>query len=409
MNIYLVGGAVRDKLLNIESVDNDWVVVGATSEQMLNEGYVQVGKDFPVFLHPETKEEYALARTERKQGKGYTGFDTRFSPDITIEEDLIRRDLTINAMAMKGDELVDPYGGQSDLSQKLLRHVSDAFVEDPLRVLRVARFKARYHHLGFEIANETMSLLKDIVASDELAELPAERIWTETCKALNETSPQEYFTALRSCQALAKVFGEIDALFGVPQREEFHPEVDTGIHTMMVLDQAVKLGGSVEARFAALVHDLGKAKTEQDVLPRHIGHEKKSLPLIRSLCKRLKIPNYFEKLALLVAEYHTHCHQALSLKPSTVLKLLESLDVFRRPTIFDDFLLACEADARGRLGFEDKSYPQADYLRKIVNSLQQISVQEIIQSGKKGGEISLALSKQRMAMIKTIKLEAEKK
>ena len=314
MQIYLVGGAVRDSLLNYPSSENDWVVVGATPKQMTDQGFKPVGQDFPVFIHPHTSEEYALARTERKSGQGYKGFEFYASTDVSLEEDLIRRDLTINAIAQDNDgNIIDPYGGQKDLEKKLLRHVSDAFTEDPLRVLRVARFAARYHHLGFSIANETLDLMKSIVADGEMSFLVAERVWKETSRALSEQSPQVFIKVLRDCGALNALFPEIDGLFGVPQRADYHPEVDTGTHTLMALEQSVKLSDSNAVRFSVLVHDLGKALTPDSVLPSHTGHEKSGLPLVKALCDRLTVPNSHRQLAMAVTEYHLHSHKALSL------------------------------------------------------------------------------------------------
>ncbi|MDH3325828.1 MAG: multifunctional CCA addition/repair protein [Gammaproteobacteria bacterium] len=404
MKVYLVGGAVRDGVLGIYAQDKDWVVVGSTPQQMLTDGYLQVGKDFPVFLHPKTKDEYALARTERKSGKGYTGFSTQFSPDVTLEEDLARRDLTVNAIAKdSNNQLVDPFGGLSDIKNKILRHVTPAFVEDPLRVLRVARFKARFHKLGFVIAAETNSLMREIVLNDELQHLTPERVWVETQKALLEDSPEQYFYALNECGALEVVFPEIFKLFGVPQRSDYHPEVDAGLHTMMVLAHSAKMKWKTEIRFAAVVHDLGKADTDPEILPKHIGHEKKSAARVKEMCARLKVPKSYEQLALLVAEFHTQCHQALSLKSSTVLKLLERLDAFRRPERLDDFVKACEADAKGRKGFESTDYPQAMYLLEAYRLSSSISVDEILASGYQGAEIGVQLRQLRIKLIENLK------
>ncbi|MCX2975585.1 multifunctional CCA addition/repair protein [Halieaceae bacterium IMCC8485] len=365
MKIYLVGGAVRDALLNYPVHERDWVVVGATPNEMLELEYQQVGKDFPVFLHPQTKDEYALARTERKSGHGYTGFAVHCAPDVTLEEDLLRRDLTINAMAQDEDgSIIDPYGGQEDLQSRVLRHVSDAFVEDPLRVLRTARFAARYAHLGFSVAPETMALMAEITRQDELAHLPAERIWVELDRALSERNPEVFVEVLRECGALAKLLPELNALFGVPQPEAHHPEIDSGLHTLMSLQQAVKLGGSEDVRFAVLLHDLGKGITPEEELPRHIAHEFRGIKLVKAACKRLKAPNQYRDLALKACEYHLHSHRAMELRGKTLLKLLSATDALRRPDRFEAFLLACEADARGRLGLEDKPYPQGGYLRE---------------------------------------------
>ncbi|MEP6388329.1 MAG: multifunctional CCA addition/repair protein [Halioglobus sp.] len=365
MRTYLVGGAVRDTLLSYPVHERDWVVVGATPQQMLDLGYQQVGKDFPVFLHPETKDEYALARTERKSGRGYTGFAVHCDPDVTLEEDLIRRDLTINAMAQDTQgNIIDPYGGQTDLANKALRHVSDAFVEDPLRVLRTARFAARYAHLGFSVAPETLALMSEIVNQDELAHLPAERIWVEMDKALGERNPEVFIEVLRECGALAKLIPELDALFGVPQPETHHPEIDSGVHTLMALQQAVTLTNARDVRFAVLLHDLGKGTTPEEDLPRHIAHEVRGIKLVKAVCQRLKAPTQYRDLALKACEFHLLSHRALELRGKTLLKLLTATDALRRPDRFEAFLLACEADAKGRLGLEENPYHQADYLRK---------------------------------------------
>lgn len=396
MKTYLVGGAVRDSLLNISFSDRDWVVTGATPEQMLALGYEQVGADFPVFLHPNSKEEYALARTERKSGSGYQGFECEFSHEVTLEEDLLRRDLTINAMAQdEAGELFDPYGGQADLANKVLRHVSPAFNEDPLRVLRVARFAARFAPLGFTIAPETLALMQEMVADGELEHLVAERVWTETSRALMENSPTTYFQVLRDCGALKVWFKELDALFGVPQRPEYHPEIDCGIHALMSLNAAHDAQGSLTVRWAALTHDLGKALTPVDVLPRHIGHEKRGLAPLKTLHKRLKAPKHCAELAAISAEFHTHTHRAFELKASTIIKLFNRLDVWRRPERFEEFLQVCSADARGRTGFEDTAYPQADYMRNALKLAQSITAKEVMAKGFEGAAIRKALDEER--------------
>jgi tRNA nucleotidyltransferase (CCA-adding enzyme) len=367
MKIYLVGGAVRDRLLGRPYSERDYVVVGATPDELVAQGYRPVGKDFPVFLHPRTGEQYALARTERKTGPGYYGFATRFSPDVTLEEDLVRRDLTVNAMAEdERGEIVDPHGGRRDLEARVLRHVSEAFVEDPLRVLRVARFAARFAPLGFTVAPETLDLMRRIVASGELASLVPERVWVETERALGEANPVVYFEVLRSCGALDAVFPEIAALFGVPQPPKWHPEIDTGVHTLQVLDVAAGLATDTTVRFAALVHDVGKGLTPPDQWPRHIGHEEAGARLIERMCARLKVPNEHRDLAVLVARHHALVHRTAELRPGTVLELLEATDAFRRPERFDRMLVACEADARGR-GPERRAapYPQAALLRRL--------------------------------------------
>ncbi|HHX35621.1 MAG TPA: multifunctional CCA addition/repair protein, partial [Gammaproteobacteria bacterium] len=364
MQIFKVGGAVRDQLLGRAVIDVDWVVVGATPEQMLAQGFRQVGDDFPVFLHPKSGEEYALARTERKSGHGYGGFTFHTSPDVTLEEDLLRRDLTVNAMAQADDgTLYDPYGGQADLTARVLRHVSPAFAEDPLRVLRVARFAARYAYLGFRVAAETMELMRQLSESGELQHLTPERIWQEFARALMEDNPEVFIQVLRDCGALKALLPEVDALFGVPQPAEHHPEVDTGVHILSVLQQCARFQHTLNIRWACLLHDLGKGTTEPEQWPRHIAHEKRGLALIKKVNKRFKAPNDCAQLALLVGEYHTHAHRALELRPATLLKLLMAFDIMRRPQRFADFIAASEMDSRGRLGFEDRFYPQADYLR----------------------------------------------
>lgn len=403
MKIYLVGGAVRDKLLKLPSRDHDWVVTGSNPQQMTELGYKPVGKDFPVFLHPQTKEEYALARTERKSGHGYHGFIFHTAADVTLEQDLARRDLTINAMAEdKSGNIIDPYGGQNDLDNRVLRHVSDAFIEDPVRVLRIARYAARYAKLGFTIAEETQELLKQIVLSGEIDELVAERVWNEISNALDEQTPSVFFLTLRQCRALAILLPEIDRLFGVPQTVVHHPEIDTGVHTMMVLEMAAHLGASNSVRFAALCHDLGKGTTPASQLPRHIAHEAKGLALINNLCDRLRIPAGHRQIAELVCEYHTHCHRASELRISTILKVLESLDVFRRPQRLDDFLLACEADARGRLGFEESPYPQADIFRQSFEAARQVDIKDLVSEGAGGREIKKQLTHRRTDAIAAI-------
>lgn len=406
MQIYLVGGAVRDSLLNYPSSENDWVVVGATPEQMTDRGFRAVGQDFPVFLHPKSNEEYALARTERKSGQGYKGFEFYTSTEVSLEEDLIRRDLTINAMAQDDDgTIVDPYGGQKDLERKLLRHVSDAFIEDPLRVLRVARFAARYHHLGFSIADETMDLMKSIVSAGEMSFLVAERVWKETSRALSEQSPQVFIKVLRDCGALKALFPEIDNLFGVPQRADYHPEIDTGTHTLMALEQSVKLSDSNAVRFSVLVHDLGKALTPDSVLPSHKGHEKSGLPLVKALCDRLIVPNSHRQLAMAVTEYHLHSHKARELKPATLLMLFQNIGALRDKQRLGDFLHCCEADARGRTGFEDITYPARDYLMAALSVVQKVDISDLVAKGVKGADIGRQLKQRQIAQLTTFKSE----
>ncbi|MDP9014565.1 MAG: multifunctional CCA addition/repair protein [Pseudomonadota bacterium] len=363
MQVYLVGGAVRDALLGLPVKERDWVVVGGTRDELLRLHYREVGRDFPVFLHPESHEEYALARLERKVAAGYRGFAVEFGPEVSLEEDLARRDLTINAIAQAADgSLVDPYGGRTDIESRTLRHVSKAFVEDPVRVLRVARFAARFAPLGFKVAPETMELMCRMVERHEVDALVSERVWQETEKALREPAASTFFRVLRECHALKPLYPEIDALFGVPQPPQWHPEIDTGIHTLMVLEQAVALTDDVGARFAALVHDLGKAGTPPSEWPRHRGHEERSVELIEALCARLRIPSDYRELALIVARYHGIVHRAFELRPNTLLEFIERADAFRRPQRFALALLACEADARGRLGMESRPYPQREYV-----------------------------------------------
>jgi tRNA nucleotidyltransferase (CCA-adding enzyme) len=405
MKVYLVGGAVRDALLDYPYQDSDYVVVGETVESMLAQGFRQIGKDFPVFLHPKTQQEYALARTERKVAAGYKGFDVFASPTVTLEEDLMRRDLTINAIAKSEEGLVDPYGGLADLKAKVLRHVSPAFKEDPLRVLRVARFAARFAHLGFTIAPETLALMSEMAAEGELTELVAERVWQETVRALGETSPEVFFSILRDCGALKVVFPEVNALYGVPQPAEHHPEIDTGIHTLMVLEQAAKLSKSPLVRFAALTHDLGKGLTPQQFWPAHHGHETKGLAALKQLTKRLRIPNEFSNLAAKVMEFHTHCHRAFEIKPATMLKLLESLSAFQHPEKLEYFLLACEADSRGRLGYEDAAYPQADFVRNAYQVANAVTAKAFVEQGFTGKEIGEEIRKKRLALIEQLAKE----
>lgn len=375
MKTYRVGGAVRDRMLGLPIKDTDWVVVGATPQQMLDAGYQQVGRDFPVFLHPRSKQEYALARTERKSGRGYTGFVVNASPDVTLEEDLMRRDLTINAMAEGEDgELVDPYGGQRDLRDRVLRHVSEAFAEDPLRVLRVARFAARFAHLDFHVAPETLVLMKQLVDAGEMQHLVPERVWQEMQLALATPHPEIFFEVLRECGALPVLLPELAALFGVPQPEFFHPEIDTGVHVMMVLQQAALLSKDIAVRFAAMVHDLGKGTTPKEIWPSHTGHEERGTALIEALSERLRVPNECKELGILVSRHHTRCHKAMKHKAEDLFMTLEQCDALRRPERFEQFLLACEADARGRTGLEQKPYPQAEKLRRCLQAARAANV-----------------------------------
>jgi len=397
MKIYLVGGAVRDKLLNTPVKDKDWVVIGATPEEMIEKGFKAVGDDFPVFLHPETKEEYALARTERKSGKGYKGFVFYSSPKITIEDDLKRRDLTINAIAEDDNgNLIDPYGGEADLKNGILRHVSPAFIEDPLRVLRIARFAACF---GFKIADETMELLKIISGSSELDTLVPERVWSEMEKALIGKYPARFILALKSCCALKKLFPEIDALFGIPQDKKYHPEVDVGRHTLMALNQSVRLSSDPMVRFSVLVHDLGKAATPKDELPKHDGHEIRGVNIINSFCERYKIPNKYRDLAVCVSEFHLVCHQIQEMKPEEILESLEKIDAFRRPERFKQFLTACESDSRGRAGYEEKEFTQARYFLNALEISKNVNVNLLANKGLKGKKLGEALKKEQIKIL----------
>ncbi|MDH4313603.1 MAG: multifunctional CCA addition/repair protein [Gammaproteobacteria bacterium] len=407
MKVYLVGGAVRDELLGLSVKERDWCVVGATPDELEQKGYRRVGKDFPVFLHPQTNEEYALARTERKTGSGYHGFQFDTSPNISIEDDLGRRDLTINAIARDLDgRIVDPYNGRADLEARLLRHVSDAFAEDPVRVLRVAKFAARFADAGFRVASETMARMREMVDAGEVDALVPDRVWKETEAALAGANPQVYFRLLRECGALKVVFPEIDALFGIPQPAKWHPEIDCGVHTMMVVEQAAILSQQVDVRFAALVHDLGKAATPEAQLPQHPGHEKRSVRLVKAFCKRLPVPAAHRDLGMLVAEFHAHCHRAFELKASTILRLLQRVDAFRRADRFDHFLLACEADARGRTGFETKDYPQARYLRDAYAAAASVEASRLARPDLSGQEIGALVSRARLEAISSFKKAA---
>jgi len=404
MKIYLVGGAVRDALLGLPVTERDWVVVGAKPDEMQAKGFRPVGQDFPVFLHPKTQEEYALARTERKSGHGYGGFTFHAAPDVSLEDDLVRRDLTINAMAQEeGGQVFDPFNGRMDLKARLLRHVSPSFAEDPLRVLRVARFAARYHWLGFRVADDTLVLMRQLADSGELDYLVPERVWKETSRALMERDPQVFFQVLHACGALKVLLPELAALDGVPQPEQHHPEVDTLVHQWLCLEQASRLNLPLTARYAVLCHDLGKGKTPEEEWPRHIAHEIRSARLAKTVSKRWRVPKDAATLAALVAEYHTHCHRALELKPATVWKLLKTLDVIRRPERLEDFLLSCEADARGRTGLEDRPYPQVDYLRGAAQAASNIDVAALRQSGIEGPALGEAIEKARIHAISEFK------
>lgn len=404
MQIYKVGGAVRDRLLGQPVSDIDWVVVGATAEQMQALGYRPVGADFPVFIHPKSGEEYALARTERKSGRGYGGFTFHASPEVTLEEDLIRRDLTINAMAEdEQGNICDPYGGRQDLEDRVLRHVSPAFAEDPLRVLRVARFAARYATLGFKVAPATIELMRQLSESGELQALTAERSWKEIERALMEDQPQVFIQVLRDCGALKELIPELDALFGVPQPPAHHPEIDSGIHTLAVLEQAALHRQPLSVRWACLLHDLGKGLTPEEEWPRHIAHEHRGLKLIDAINQRFKVPRDCQELAMLVGEYHTHCHRALELKASTLLELLQRFDVYRRPQRFEEFIAACEMDARGRKGLEQRQYPQADYLRGAAAAARAVQAQPLVQQGLTGQALGEALKGERLKALKAYK------
>jgi len=413
MKTYLVGGAVRDKMLGLEVKDRDYVVVGATPEEMVEKGFKPIGADFPVFLHPKTKEEYALARTERKSGRGYKGFTVYSSPDVTLEQDLERRDLTINAMAEDEDgSLIDPFNGAQDLREGRLRHVSPAFAEDPVRILRVARFAARYAKWGFRLAHSTTKLMRSMVEDGEVDALVPERVWAETERALGEPKPSRFIHVLRACGALQTLFPEIEALFGVPQPEAHHPEVDTGEHILLVIDQAAELSRDPQVVFAALVHDFGKGITPEEEWPRHIGHEGKGAKLVKEFCQRFRVPNEFRDLGMLTARYHSHCHRVFELKPSTLVKTLESLDGFRRPERIHRFVLACEADYRGRSGYEDKQYEEGRFFEKAFETARAVNSADIAKAlqaeNKSGEQIAEAIRKERTKAIEALKQESTK-
>ena len=400
LKIYCVGGAVRDQLLGLPVQDHDWVVVGGTPEDMAARGYQPVGKDFPVFLHPDTHEEYALARTERKTSRGYKGFDVYAAPDVTLEQDLSRRDFTINAIAQAADgSLIDPYNGVADLRAGILRHVSPAFSEDPVRILRAARFVARF---GFAIAPDTLTLMRDMVNSGEVDALVAERVWQELARGLMEKTPSRFFTTLRECGALAKILPEVDALFGVPQTPKYHPEIDCGIHTMMVIDDAALHDYALEVRYAALTHDLGKGNTPKDILPRHIGHELRSVELVKKLSQRLRVPGECHDLALLAARYHGDIHRAKELRAETIIKLFQSADAWRRPERFNHLLQACASDARGRTGHEQDKYPQADYLLQLLEVARTVDAGEIAKQCADSSAIAAAVHQARIRAIEAL-------
>lgn len=408
MKTYLVGGAVRDALLNLPVKDKDWVVVGASPEEMLSQGYEQVGRDFPVFLHPETHQEYALARTERKSGSGYTGFVCYSAPDVTLEQDLQRRDLTINAIAQdEQGRLYDPYSGKADLDQRLLRHVSAAFNEDPLRVLRVARFAARFAHLNFVVAEETQALMRWMAESGELNTLTPERVWKETEKALETRNPQVYFQVLRDCGALAVLFPELDNLYGVPAPAKWHPEIDTGIHTLMTLAIAAQLSPDIAVRFATLFHDVGKALTPPEKWPSHHGHGPAGVPLVAALCQRLRVPNAIRDLALLVTEFHDLVHTVERQSAETLVALFDRIDAWRKPQRVEQIALTSEADARGRTGFESNAYPQGDYLRQAFEVVLSVSTREVVAAGFKGMEVREELNRRRIAALEQWKQQQD--
>lgn len=402
LKIYLVGGAVRDEILAQPVSDRDWVVIGSTPKTMQEMGYRPVGSHFPVFIHPQSHEEYALARTERKVSAGHQGFSFNTSPQVTLEQDLLRRDITINAMAKDCDGvIIDPYGGQRDIEARLLRHVSPAFAEDPLRVLRVARFSARFKPLGFSVATETLDLMQQIARSGELSSLSAERVAAELQAALSYKDPQPFFSTLRACDALAELFPEFDALYGVPQVAEHHPEIDCGIHNELVLQQIGRISDNPVAKYAALCHDLGKATTPKNILPSHHGHEERGADIAQNLSERLRLPNDYRRLAVLTARYHTHCHRALELKASTLLNLLSSLDALRRPEHFEIFLKVCESDARGRKGSENCHYPQADYLRNALKELAAVEAGTIASEAQQSGkDVAVEIRHARLDVIK---------
>lgn len=405
MEVYLVGGAVRDELLGRPVKERDWVVVGATPEELERQGYRRVGVDFPVFLHPQTKEEYALARRERKTAPGYHGFVTEFSSDVSLVDDLIRRDLTINAMARDADgTIIDPHGGQRDLTARLLRHVSDAFLEDPVRVLRVARFAARFAAAGFAVAPETIQLMQRMVANGEVSALVPERVWQEMARALGEERPEVFFETLRACGALQVIIPELDRLWGIPQPEKWHPEIDTGVHVMKALRLAADAGASLAVRFAVLMHDLGKGLTPPHKLPQHPGHETAGIASIEAVCQRLRVPNDCRDLARLTSRFHTHVHTLTQLRPATVLQTLEQCDAMRRPERFAELLAACEFDARGRLGLENRDYPQAALFARALSAVQQAALTPEEMSGKDGALIGEMLRRRRLTAIEALGL-----
>ena len=405
MQTHLVGGAVRDRLLGLPVTERDWVVVGASGGELEKLGFQKIGKDFPVYLHPETREQYALARRERKTGPGHTGFAVDAGPEVSLEEDLARRDLTINAMAeSESGELIDPWGGRDDLQARVLRHVSPAFREDPLRILRAARFAARFHHFGFSVAPETLELMRQMTTAGELAELPRERIWQEVELALGSQSPERFFTILRDCGALAELLPEVEQLFGVPQPEKYHPEIDTGVHTLMCVKAAARLTEDSVVRYAVLLHDLGKGVTDPAGWPSHHGHEELGIPLVKNVSRRLGAPNEFARTAELVCKYHTLQHRVLSLRPATVLRLLSGLDAIRRPERFQRFLTACLADARGRTGYEDCDYPQNAYLESMLAAVNAVDAGALLREKPQANPAEL-IARERIAAIRQAQAE----
>jgi tRNA nucleotidyltransferase (CCA-adding enzyme) len=406
MKVYLVGGAVRDRLLGRSVGERDYVVVGATPEDLLRQGYQQVGRDFPVFLHPQTKDEYALARTERKVAPGYHGFLCHAAPDVTLEEDLARRDLTINALAEDADgTLIDPYGGRADLEARVLRHVSPAFAEDPVRILRVARFAARFAALGFRVADETLALMRTMVAAGEVDALVPERVWQELAKALAEATPSVFFATLRDCGALARLLPELDRLFGVPQPAQWHPEIDTGVHTLMVVDMAARLSEDLEVRFAALTHDLGKGTTPAEILPSHRGHEQRGLSLVRAVCERLRVPHRVRDLALITARWHGLVHKVDELRPTTILDLLEGADAVRRPERFEQMLLACEADYRGRTSYGERAYPQGQLWRRLQAAVNALDLRTVAVAAANPQQIPERIRHARLVALRAVLAE----
>ncbi len=404
MEIYLVGGAVRDRLLGLAVTERDWLVVGAEPAELAARGFRPVGREFPVFVHPKTGEEYALARTERKVGRGYHGFTFYTSPEVTLEQDLHRRDLTINALAQdEQGRVIDPFGGQRDLDARILRHVSPAFREDPVRILRLARFAARFEHLGFTVAQETLRLCREMVAAGEVDALVPERVWQEIARALMEPTPSAFVRVLRQSMALQRLLPELDRLFGVPQRADFHPEVDTGVHVLLALDLSVQLSDRLAVRFAVLMHDLGKGATPATELPRHRGHEERGVPLVEAVCARLRVPRACCELAKRVARNHLNCHRALELRPAKVMALLEALDAFRRPEQLPSFLAACEADARGRTGFEHCDYPSARYLTEVYQVAAAVPIQPFLEQGLRGREVGQALRRGRIEAVARVR------